>query len=126
MKLNHDCVRKLLLYLEENLGYNDKMMINSINTLQYSPDELIYSAEKLKEAGYIDLIETDPCGDDLPLAIVTNITYSGHAFLDNICDNAVWKKTKSLTSKFASVSIKLLSDVASKVILQMIGSPFSE
>ncbi len=126
MKLNHDCIRKLLLYLEENLEYNGKIVINSITDLKYSQDELIYSAEKLQEAGYIDLIETDPCGDDLPLAIVTNITYSGHTFLDNIRDNVVWSKTKSITSKIASVSLNLLSDIASKVILQMITLPSSE
>ncbi len=125
MKLNQECVRKLFLYLEENLEYNGKIVINSITDLKYSLSELIYSAEKLQEAGYIDLIETDPCGEELPLALVTNITYSGHCFLDTIRDNAVWQKTKSITSKFASVSLNLLSDIASKVILQMITFPTS-
>lgn len=31
MRLNHECVRDLLLYIEENLEYDDELEINRLN-----------------------------------------------------------------------------------------------
>ncbi|WP_143454637.1 DUF2513 domain-containing protein [Ligilactobacillus salivarius] len=78
-----------------------------------------YTVLKLKEANFID-------GDvwwtnNSPARImVDNLTYEGHKFLDNIRDDKVWKDTKTILSKFSSVSLNFVSSVASDVISRLI------
>ena len=53
MRLDHDCVRDLLLYLEEHLELYENVIISEITLKHYDRDTLTYTAIKLKEAGYI-------------------------------------------------------------------------
>lgn len=81
MRLNHDCVRAVLLFLEENLGYTRGMDFEEIKLNGFTDDDVIYSLIKLKQANYIsgdviiepDLEDVDGC--------VTGITWEGHNFL---------------------------------------------
>ena len=119
MKLNQDCVRDLLLYLEENLILNDLLSIENISLKDYSTEELLYTADKLYEAGYINCSKKIYDNVDLVI-LVSSITYKGHQFLDNIRDEKVFAKTKSILSTFKSVSIEIISETASKVISNII------
>ena len=116
MKLNQECVRDLLLYLEENLEANDIIDIKEID-LNYSKEELFYTAQKLGEAYYIDFNAHTAFIEN---STIKTITWDGHQFLDNIRDSEIWKKTKSASSKFASVSISFLGRIASEIITKMI------
>lgn len=129
MKLNQECVRDLLLAIEEQLRLDsidiENLMDQSDNYLRvndqykYELDELIYTAQKLKEAGFINgssSIDYDQFTD----FIVESITWDGHKFLDTVRDNKVWSDTKKITSKFSSVSLSLVETVASTVISQII------
>ncbi len=119
MKLNQDCIRDLLLYLEENLKLNDYLSISNISLKNYSSEELLYTADKLYEAGYLKCSRKVYDNTDL-MIFVSSITYSGHQFLDNIRDDKVFAKTKSILSGFKSVSIDIISETASKVITNLI------
>ena len=89
MKLNHDCVRDLLLYIEENSSYNERLHLNTITIKDYSTENIIYTADKLIEAGYLDCIRSVLMNSRMPDIKVKSITYEGHKFLDNIRDNKV-------------------------------------
>lgn len=119
MKLNQDCIRDLLLYLEENLKLNDYLSISNISLKNYSSEELLYTADKLYEAGYLKCSRKVYDNTDL-MIFVSSITYTGHQFLDNIRDDKVFAKTKSILSSFKSVSIEIISETASKVITNLI------
>lgn len=119
MKLNQDCIRDLLLYLEENLKLNDYLSISNISLKKYSSEELLYTADKLYEAGYLKCSRKVYDNTDL-MIFVSSITYTGHQFLDNIRDDKVFAKTKSILSGFKSVSIEIISETASKVITNLI------
>ena len=54
MVLNHDCVRDLLLYLENNLKYDDKVKINTLTLNSYDKETLMYTVDRLNEANYIN------------------------------------------------------------------------
>ena len=41
MKLNHDCVRDLLIFLESNLTYQNSYWISDIELSDYSHDDLL-------------------------------------------------------------------------------------
>jgi len=59
-------------------------------------------------------------GTNIPSVRISSITYQGHQFLDNIRDDNVYTKTKSILSTFKSVSIEIFSETASKVITSLI------
>ena len=125
MKLNNDCVRDLMLYIEKHIDLYNSVSIKDINLNNYSLDELIYTTNKLHEAGYINArIEQDFEGFDVE---IFSLTWNGNKFLDNIRDNNVWKTTKSIVAKFSSVSLGIIENVAAQVITnvitQQIGQP---
>ncbi len=119
MKLNQDCVRDILLYLEENLSYNDRLPAESIKLENYTMDEIHYTISLLCDANYIEAIPIDSLGYSRTF-LIRSLTMSGHELLDNIRDNKVWKKTKETASKFTSVSLKILSSVAANLLTNMI------
>ena len=119
MRLDHDCVRNFLLYLEENLEIDQKPVdVRNIHLKRYSENDIRYAAKKLSEAGYIKVM-MHPYDNEIEI-YVQEITWEGHKFLDTIRDNEVWRKTKGFLAKFASVSLSFTADVASQVIVSML------
>ena len=86
----------------------------------FSNSDLVYTADKLIEAGYLDCIKSRSMDEECPTIIAKSITYAGHQFLDNIRDDKVFAKTKSVLSGLNSVSVEIISETASKVITNMI------
>ncbi|MFV0552893.1 MAG: DUF2513 domain-containing protein [Anaerorhabdus sp.] len=119
MKLNHDCVRELMLYLEENLTIGDSIEINQLSLNAYTNEELLYASIKLIEADYLDGKAFYFIDGNCDVS-VSSLTWNGHQFLDNVRDDDVWKNTKSVISKFSTVSIGIMSNVASQVISSLI------
>lgn len=119
MKLNHDCIRDLLLYLEENLNYNDKININNLELKSYDKETLMYTADRLIEAEYLNSSICWNCNEQ-HIIIVKSLSFKGHQFLDNIRDDSVWNNTKSVLSKFKSTSINFIADVSSQIIANII------
>ena len=121
MKLNHDCVRDTMLYLENNLELNERtesyFIASKLNSFEI--DDVIYSIRKLVEADYIS---ANPISTiDGPSYIISALTWQGHQFLDNVREPDVWSKAKSKASVVGQVSIPILSQVASSVITKALG-----
>lgn len=122
MKLNHDCIRSILLFIEETQTISQKGYPNRIsdNVLfehlseSYAVEELIYNTRKLYEGGYLDLLEikaTSGYSFD-----IMDITFIGHQYLANIKDESIWNQVKErlkLTS--STVSLSLISSLSSKI-----------
>ena len=119
MKLNHNCIRDFLLYAEQTLDYKTKIFSTDLK-LDYPAEELLYTMDKLLEAGYIEGMKKSFIGSDLPQIAITSITWEGHQFMDNIRDDGVWKETKTILGKFSSVSVGIVGNVASQVITSLI------
>ena len=130
MKLNPDCVRDLLLTLEELLQFDDNMEYPTIfseaieSTPQmraYSKQEIAYTTLKLIEAGYINAapIPGDNCYNG---ALYSSITYLGHEFLDTVRPPDVWEETKSKAKKIGSFALDVLSKIAIGIITSRINS----
>ncbi len=124
MKLNNDCVRELMLYIEENLSFGAYLNVSQIDKLGYTTEDISYTALKLYEAGYIDVSITN-CITGTHISI-KSITWSGHKFLDNIRDGEIWSTTKRIASKFSSVSISMIENIASQVITNLINKSFEQ
>lgn len=118
MRLIHDCVRDVMLYIEDNLQDNSVIDTTYIQKglPKYSINDINYTCKKLKEAGYL----TSRIYLDGNL-LISSMTYDGHMFLDTIRDNDIWKETKSKVSKITSVSLPIIQQVAAQLIALKLG-----
>ncbi|MHA3066614.1 DUF2513 domain-containing protein [Lacticaseibacillus saniviri] len=124
MKLNHECVRAMLLDFESELEFNDSMFQDAMKELpsykKYGHDDFWYCFQKLISVNYINAY-VQGGDDEYPYAAnISSLTWEGHEFLDTVRDNAVWKETKSILSKVSSSSLSFMSTVASQVLTNII------
>ena len=134
MKLNYDCIRDTLLCIEsidtiiedesgeifcQEITLNDLVDAMKKKKKKYSKKEIYYTLIMLRQAGYIDISE-DWADDSLNNCCVNSLTFTGHKFLDTIRDNKVWHFTKGILSKFASVSVPMIENIASQVITNLV------
>ncbi|MCK8626269.1 DUF2513 domain-containing protein [Apilactobacillus kunkeei] len=122
MKLNHDCTRECLLFLEQELELNQSIdPVDVINSLNYTEDITSYALQKLREANYIVggvNISYDFYGNgSIENTPIKDITWEGHEYLNTVRDNRVWKKTKDITSSLKSVSLSMMKTVATQVLV---------
>lgn len=124
MKLDQECVRDILLYMENELPMNAQVKISSVYDEHfkndYSLDQVLYTASKLHEA---NLIQGVPFKFDIGLVdfVMQSISYEGHQLLDTIRDPKVWEETKNVTKKLSSVSLPVLMDVAKTIVMGKMG-----
>lgn len=123
MQLDHDFVRKVLLKIEScnnpgGLGTQDLKSLMNDNDKSFN--ELAYTIQILVEG---DLVSSKVSwANNRPTYIhPVNLTFKGHEYLDNIRDNKIWTETKKATSKLASVSIDIMSQVATNLISRSLG-----
>ena len=132
MTLNYDCVRDLLLCLEENITCETEIVSQNVrfNTVSlnivckslpdYSREEIAYTAMKLKEAGYI---ETQVIGNSSHISSISfeDITFSGHQYLDSIKSSTVWEEVKqTFKSKAIELSFNAIAAVAKSIMLKQL------
>ncbi len=122
MRLNNDCVREVMLYLENNLELDGNIDSTYLpKAIQnYPADDITYSVSMLVDAEYLSVTPIKALGMG-PMYIIQSITWTGHEFLDNIREPQVWKETKQITSKVGNVSLNVISQVAASVVTKMLG-----
>lgn len=124
MKLDQDCVRDLLLKMEEHLTMNEQEHLSDFHQQYlsdtYTFEQVLYTAARLYEARFIKghPIEFDAGLYDI---VLETITYEGHQMLDNIRDPEVWQDTKNVTAKVAGASLSVLTEVAKTMVLKKLG-----
>lgn len=123
MRLNPDCVRDILFYIEENTDYQywttfprspQNFDIKLKN--DYPANEILYHLELCEEYGYIVTPNSQPMGT----IQVKRLSVSGHEFLENIRQDTNWNKTKEVAKKSGSTSIEILSNIASNLATALI------
>nr|WP_216682586.1 DUF2513 domain-containing protein [Enterococcus innesii] len=121
MKLNHDCIRSVMLAIESNLFLDIPLEASELEELTsgYSNETILYTLLKLEEAGYINLGKSLE-RNRLSHFDIECITWDGHIFLDTVRDNKVWSQTKKAVSTLSSVSVPILQQIASDRLLKLI------
>lgn len=118
MRLDHDCVRGVLLAIESELTLNDRAIYSQLSTSEHlrdlSSDHAYYAFQVLWRSGYIDGVS----GYRNSVSI-HGLTWEGHQLLDNLRDETVWSKVKAKTSFLSSVSVDILAATASGVITDL-------
>lgn len=119
MKLNYDCIRDVMLYLEENLELNNTVHLENI-VIDYSAEDINYSILKLEEIGYIKAHIVNADGIVAFTAIIFDITFYGHEFLNTVRPKTVWENTKEISTKIGVNTISSLTQIASQIVTQLI------
>ena len=130
MKYNPDCVRAVLLRLEQELilietddgcfNFKEVRLLRLFECLadDFSKADIIYSLQKLTEVEFITShIEL---GDDVIIpecCFVKSITFKGHEFLENIRENKNWTKIKNAGKTAGSFALNLLGEIAKDIAL---------
>lgn len=130
MKLNKECIRDMLLYIEEHCIYYDDAkfghrlhevtwleLSQSTELSQYTLDDKYYTVQKLFEGRFIQgTVVPKNCYHRFTRAYINSLTLSGHKLLDNIRPEPVWNKTKGILHKIGDFSIDVMSQVAGEVM----------
>lgn len=136
MTLKPDCVRDILLYLEENLTIDmtkKDFNIIDISTIykhfedihsNYSKEDIWYTVYNLWQVKFISG-DIKPANSHSPMYFcrIENITWNGHQFLANIRPKPVWDVVTSNAKKLGGMSLQGLNLIASAIIQQMASSP---
>lgn len=126
MKLNHNCVRDILIFCEDSPSFDENLEYVHLylsdfcqNLPQYSKEEIAYTLIILDEAG---LILSNPLRYDGGIADITytRLTYQGHEFIDTIRSEKVWNKIKKTISAVGSVSLPVLQEIGSQILLSVL------
>ncbi|MEY2385724.1 DUF2513 domain-containing protein [Lactococcus lactis] len=113
MKLNHDCVREVILDIEKNQSMGNFYGSENVgeHLSQYTDEDIIYSIDQLDQAGFIE-VSSNYSMELIGSYMIKGITWEGHQFLDNVRDNKIWSLTKKSASKVASVSLPVMAQLA--------------
>ncbi|HJB15232.1 MAG TPA: DUF2513 domain-containing protein [Candidatus Blautia excrementipullorum] len=120
MKLNPDCIRDILIIMEDQ-PFKKQMDFDDLVPLlpSYSSDDIEYTCLKLKEAGFIHAITTSDFTGETVVTLL-DITYTGHQFLNDIRSDTIWNNVKEVSKKVGSQSVSAISQIASGVITAII------
>lgn len=120
MKLNPDCVRDVLLYVESN---TDLKHFASISPSQmpdelskYSADEVMYHIKQAELSALLDVPSWYLNGG----CLIKYLLPEGHQFLANIREDNNWNKTKDIAKSVGSNSLDAIKQIATGVITALI------
>lgn len=125
MKLNPDCVRDILLKVEEIPDVHHHWNFTSQNIPEifpnYTCEEIIYHVRQCELCGFL-LHSSHSVNYDY--YSVSDLTPSGHEFLNNVRENTVWNGVKEVAVKVGATSLSALIQISSNVITQLIKAQF--
>ena len=133
MTLNYDCIRDILLYLEDTLEYTDNQIAmtnkrltigNIANELSsYTKEDVQYTIEKLFEARYIRIVDIihDKNGY-ITSGYVDDITWDGFNFLNNIREKSIWEATKDGAKKVGAMSVSAISMISFEIVKAVVAN----
>ena len=123
MKLNPDCVRDILLAVEEGCDIGRGVSIPGPNysRLQpYNESEVLYHVRQCDLSGFLYQAKTDLLGT----YTIRDLTPAGHEFLAHIRKDTIWSGVKDVAGKVGATSLNAIVQIASNVVAQMIKHQF--
>ena len=131
MKLNEDCVRDTLIYIEEHLQMNEYNRIKEISLLsitkglidKYEENDIAYTVFQLIDANFIKGNINTPGRNNKVVANIYDITWAGHDLLNSIRPQPVWNAVKQNASNLGIKSIRGLASLAGNIVNAVATNP---
>lgn len=126
MKLNPDCIRAILLSVEESTDCDSIFHYcrdenKHPQLAKYDHNEIYYHMRQCDMSGFF--AGYTPC-DGGDLVIIRDLTPAGHEFLANIRQESIWSNTKEIAGKIGSNSLSTLAQIAVNVASSMVNKHF--
>ena len=124
MRLNPDCIRDILLFIESTTNSKIRSVgfVSILENLsQYDEDTIHYHLYQIKNS---ELILNLHVSGGKPF-LIGDLSTKCHEFLENIRSDSNWNKTKEIAGNIGSFSINNLSQIAIGVVTQLITQNFS-
>ncbi len=123
MKLNPDCIRDILLTVEEATTYSkmfeyDPETSDFKRLKSYSEEEVMYHLRQCKENNFFIKCTFNTIGG----CTLIDLSPKAHQFLADIRSDNVWHKTKETAKTVGSYSLDVLVKIASSVVASLINS----
>lgn len=123
MKLNPDCVRDILLTVEEVCDGDDFLHIDEDYDLEsdnflykYNLKEILYHIRQCNMCGFFIGCSSDYNDGYL----IMDLSPEGHEFLADIRSNSIWNKVKKKSEQIGVKSLGALSQIAISVTTALI------
>ncbi len=124
MKLNPDCIRDILITIEDNTGFSKYMEYNLNSTYdllqKYTFDEVRYHINQCELSNLITKVHKFLDGS----CLIQDLSPSGHQFLADIRSDNNWNKTKSIAKTVGTSSLTAIKEIATNVIAEVIKAQF--
>ncbi len=122
MRLNPDCIRDILLDLEEKTSINSEVEYDDSNipTIfpNYTLEEIYYHLRQCNLDGLFFNAHQSVYGS----WYIVDLTPKAHDFLANIHSDTVWNNVKEVSAKIGAKSLSAIIQIASGVVTGMINS----
>lgn len=124
MKLNPDCIRDILIAVENNTDFTHSFVYSisnsSIESLaNYSHEEIIYHISQCDKANLIDSVQYMDGGD---CVVIGDLSPEGHKFLADIRSDTVWNRVKDISKEIGLASLSSITQIATCVATNIIKS----
>lgn len=122
MKLNPDCVRDILLEVEDRTDFFQYLEYNVNGPKpkrwsKYDHSEIIYHIRQCECSGMITGVRFYESGDNIE---IDDLSPVGHKFLANVRQDTIWNNTKTIAGKIGAKSLEALLQISSNVITELI------
>lgn len=124
MRLNPDCIRAILLEVEDITDINNIFFYSTSShknferLSEYTPDEILYH---IRQCTISNLLYNTKWVENTSL-YVQDLSPEGHEFLANIRNDTIWKKVKAISDKVGSEALPALIQIAANYIAQCINN----
>lgn len=126
MKLNPDCIRDILLTVEDTTDSNTSFEYDTKSDKpqklrKYDHNEIMYHMNQCNLSGFFVGYQRYDGGS---FTRVSDLSPYGHEFLANIRQDNIWNNTKTIAGKVGTKSLNALTQIASSIITELIKSQF--
>lgn len=120
MRLNPDCIRDILLTVEESTDFSTRWTYSPQNEykdlINYSANEIFYHIKQCENDGLLLGVKwyiVEECD-------VKDLSPAGHEFLSKIRQDTTWYKVKENFMIAGSATLRVLVDIASNVAVGLL------
>lgn len=123
MRLNPECIRNILLAVEDSTTFIRSFEYRIDETPEslkdYSHEEILYHIKQSNLNGMFTNVSYYDAGDCVS---ISDLTPKAHEFLANVRSDDIWCKTKSMANKIGSVSFDALIQISAQVVTNLINN----
>lgn len=126
MKLNPDCIRDILLAVEEEtdgerIFHYDRQNQKHSQLAKYDHNEILYH---MRQCSISDLIVGFKAFDSGAMVLISDLSPKGHEFLANIRSNSFWARVKDTAVKIGTPALGSIVQIAENLATALISEYF--